>query len=493
MNMDENWTEDALAHRETAVAHEAFERQVEDDGAYVRSPEALVEYERAQANLDVGLNADGTPWRDPRLGEIEHCDGFDRYTVTADASAEDDLLKAVSKINNMVKRHGGEVRIVGQVSVRTEHPWMKQRVRGPEGRGWVYRPKMVDSVIFTIEAPAVAGEHAKLVGAFELAEDGVQVYLNAAPGYSANDMEPFRARWWECDHCGYDRRRHASFVCEKADGSRTLIGRQCSMAFLGLSPTELLARAACAKLLSGGGDTDDEGFFGGGSNKLYVPTIMERAYRVAKHFHGYSKLIRKEFHDHMAALAGRRDEKGSWHYGNIRAMYAAKPALEPMDLEGFANWLAEGQAKSDFISNCYVAFSSDFVKPKRFNLIVAGVGIFVGNAVDAANKARLEKQQRDPALPAAKHAAYPAGARFECVGTVVHTHPYDTDYGAGLMIFVRCDDGVSLLHFCKGKHVPDKGDRVHVKATVTKHGADRKNNEPQTIVSRAVYTKQEEA
>jgi hypothetical protein len=478
---DTDWTNETLAHRETEVAHEAFERSAED----------IADLERSRDNWQRGLDEDGQPWRDPRLGEVEHCDGFDRYTLTADREAYADVVAAVRKLNNTMKRHGAEVRIVSEEEKIVEHPWMKKRVRAADGYGFTSVPMMVEMTVFTIEAPAVAGEKTKLVGAFELAEDGVQVYVKSVPGYSADDMKPFLDRWQSCEHCGFDRQRHASFVCEREDGTRTVIGRQCSKAYLGLSPSDLLARAAVAKTLSNGGDEEEGGFFGG-SPGLHVATIMERAYRVAKHFHGYSKLIRDEFIQHMEALRGKKDERGSHEMANIRAMYAEKPPLEPMDLNAFADWLAEGYAKGDdFISNLYVAFSSEYVKPKRFNLIIAGVGIFVGRAIKAAEKALADKALKET-LPAAKHADAAVGERFENVGVVLRTHPYATDWGAGLIISIRCDDGVNLLHFCKGEKVPDRGDRVKVKATVKKHESDKRSGEPQTVVSRAIYTKIEE-
>lgn len=468
--MFDSWTDEVMAHRETELATEQFERSAED----------VADYERASDNWQRGLDADGQPLRHPRLGEVEHLDGFDRYTVTVDTECEADVLAVVKKLNNMVKRHGGEVRVVSQERTSVAHSWRKVRDRDTGKKV----PLMVQQVVMTIEAPAVAGERAKLVGSFELAEDNESVYHNCVPGFSGEDMAPFAHRWQDCDHCGKRRARHASFVCEQADGARLLIGRQCSMAYLGLSPADLLARASIARELDGGGEDEGMGF--GPSLGMHVETVMLRAYRVAKHFGGYSRHIREDFYEHMTALSGRKDERGSYTYANIRAMYAEKAPIEPMDLEAFADWLWD-RRNDEFVSKLNIIFSCEYVKPKRFALLVAGVGSYIGRLIRTAEEKAADTAKK-ATLPAAKHASAAEGERFDAEGVVLRTAPYSNDFGGGVVIAIRCDDGSNLLHWYSAcRNPPSKDDRVKLRATVKKHGVDQRSGEPQTVVSRAKY------
>lgn len=469
--MYDSWTDEVTAYRETELAHEQFERSAED----------ISDYERASDNYQKGLDADGQPLRHPRLGEVEHLEGFDRYTVTVDAECEGDVLAVVKKLNNMVKRHGGEVRVTAADRISVPHSWRKVRDRDT-GRKV---PLMVDQIVMTIEAPAVAGERAKLVGSFELAEDNVSIYHNTVPGFSGADMEPFAGRWQECDHCGKRRARHASFVCEQADGTRVLIGRQCSMAYLGLSPSDLLARASIARELDGeGGDEDGMSF--GRSLGMHVETVMLRAYRVAKHFGGYSRHIREDFYQHMDALAGRKDERGDYTYANLRRMYAEKPPIEPMDLEAFADWLWE-RRNDEFVSKLNIIFSCEYVKPKRFALLVAGVGSYIGRLIRTADE-RAADAAKKAAMPAPKHVDAEVGKRFDAEGVVLRTAPFSNDFGGGVVIAIRCDDGSNLLHWYSAcRNPPSKDDRVKLRATVKKHGVDQRSGEPQTVITRAKY------
>jgi hypothetical protein len=165
----------------------------------------------------------------------------------------------------------------------------------------------VRQVRLTIESPAVAGKKAKLIGAFEAAEDGESVYRHALNGATEADIEPFLARWQDCDHCGFKRDRRASFVCETEDGQRVVIGRQCSRDFLGLDAAELLAREAIRKSLSAGGEDEEESSGGWGTRYIHVPSLVLKAYLVAKRLGGYSRDTSDVFRDHVAALEGARD------------------------------------------------------------------------------------------------------------------------------------------------------------------------------------------
>lgn len=404
-------------------------------------------------------------WTNPRIGAKESFDKFDRYTITADYDARADVHIEIAKVNKLIKRHGGEVRIVGEEII--------------EKAGYV-PGRVVRKVIFTIEAPAVAGEKAKLAGAFELAEDGVSIYTAVVKPYTEEQVAPFKDRWQECDHCGYDRKRHASFVCEKLDGTFTLIGRNCSKAFLGLSPAELLARAAVAKVLDNAGDADEDGWGGGGgSNLIYMETLVDRAYRVALHLGGYSRYIKDKFLQHMWALGGAKDHYPDTTNRDIRREYEGK-YTEKLNLVAFADYI--DRATGDFGENLRVAFSCEYVKPKRVGLIIAGVGMFVGRALKLVEEAKNAKLK-----PPAKLLAGAEKDRVDFVAEVTKTIPFENDFGGGIMIIMMGADGENVIHYATGENTPDAGKRYAVRGTIKKQGTARFDGQPQTTITRATY------
>jgi hypothetical protein len=454
--MSETWSDEVMAHRETEIAEEAFQNEEWDTGL-----------ERVD-----GAPEEFQPYRHERLGDaVVLVGGYERYTLTADRSAADDLRKEVAKLSRKLTRHGGEVRIVAEEETQHEHKWLRKRGK----------PITIYQTIFTIEAPAVAGENAKLIGTFELAEDGEQVYRNALPGYTETDLEPFIGRWWECDHCGYNRKRHASFVCEKTDGSRMLIGRQCSMSYMGLSPADILARAAIAKALGGG--EDEERSLSGGSYYLYMETVVQNAYRVAKKFGGYSRDGAEAFYRDMAALQGERDYGRDRTNQNIRDEYKERDrTLEPLDYNALADYV-EG-ATDTYGENLRIALTCTYIKPKRYRTVVSGVGMFVGRSMKRAQAAAVEaKSDR----PAAKHLDGAVGARVDFVGTVERVIPLESDFGPKSLIAIVCDDGTRCVHYCTAAQMPEAGKVYGIRATIKEHGTNKKFGTPQSVITRAAY------
>lgn len=442
---------DVIEHRETQVAEEAFQR--EDEDHYGAEPE----------------------WNDrhQRLGDAEELlGGYERYTLTADEYAADDVRKAVAKLSKKLKRHGGEVRIVSEVVTQEPHKWLRKRGV----------PVIITQVVFTIEAPAVAGENAKLVGTFELAEEGVEVYRHVMPGYSGADLEPFIGRWWECDHCGYNRRRHASFVCEQEDGTRLLIGRQCSMSYMGLSPAEIIARASIAKVLTNG-DGDEEPLIGGSGYRLHMETVVDKAYLVAKKFGGYSREIADDFYRDMSALLGASDYGRDRTNHNIREEYKERGVPSPpLDLQALADYV--DKADGEYGHNLRIALSCVYIKPKRYRTVVSGVGMFVGRALKQ-KKAQEAEAKRD--LPPAKHLQGAEGVRVDFEGVVERCIPLPSDYGPKTLVAILCDDGARVVHFCSAATIPTAGTRYAIRATIKRHGTNKRFDTPETTITRAVY------
>jgi hypothetical protein len=403
------------------------------------------------------------PWVHPYILGVEHLGAVDRYTLYVERQAEREFLDEIKKLNKLIKRHGTEITIVDR--------------QFSESTDWLGR--IQTKLRYVFDAPAVAGEKAKLAGTFELAEDGVQIYTTTVPGYSEDQIAPFKARWQECDHCGYDRKRHASFVCEREDGEFVLIGRNCSRAYLGLSPADLLARAAVAKLIEGN-QGDEEGFFGfSTASKFHVESKVREAYRVAKHLGGYSKGARELFYQHMAALRGAQDERGSRRFANIRREYEGKPIPE-INLAAFAEYIRT--ARDDYGANLRTALSMEYAKTKRIGTVVSGVGMFVGDTMKRA----VETKAMGYIAPA-KLLDGPDGARVDFVTKVLKVFPYEGRFGAGKAVIMRSVDGSNCIHFTTGEFTPEAGSTYAVRATIKKHGQERGGTDPQTVVTRATY------
>lgn len=434
-------------------------------------------------------------WKNPRISERTDLEnGRQVYSILCDDGQEVDLKALIAKLNKKLGKWGQTINIVSEeVSFKTH--WLRKgawKVSDNEvsetpsaiarREGYGDRQMQVRQVLLTIDSPAVAGKKTKLIGSFELAEDGVNVYRHALNGATSTDIEPFLARWRDCDHCRFKRSRKSSFICEDEQGRRAVIGRQCSRDFLGLDAAELLAREAIRKTLSAGGEDDEDERISFGIRYIHVETFVQRAYLVAKRLGGYSREMREEFLDHLAALEGAKDYGRDRHYTDLRAGYVewmqkAKP--EPLDFHAFADYIFG--ATGDFGENLRIAFSCEWAKPKRRTLLAAGVGLYIGRLLKQAKATVVDTR------PPAKHLDAAEGKRVDFVGTVERTIPLPSDFGIKTLIAILAPDGSRCVHYCTSEVQPEAGKRYAIRATIKRH-ENRSNFGPQTVITRAVYS-----
>ncbi|AFU88103.1 hypothetical protein CcrColossus_gp233 [Caulobacter phage CcrColossus] len=469
----------------------ALEADAQDQGARVDEAEWA-------AGLIEDVDREEWVWKNPRIGErLDLESGRQVYTILCDDGQEEEIKALILKLNKKLKKWDQTINILAEDEVIKEH-WLRGHHVGAEVtdaerssdqkmkfdyniNSIAYRGK-VRQVLLTIDSPAVAGKKTKVIGSFELAEDGVEVYRHALNGASQADIEPFISRWRDCDHCGYVRNRRASFVCEDAEGNRSIIGRQCSRDFLGLDAAELLAREAIRKVLSNGGEEDEDRVGGGGPVYIHVETLVQRAYLVAKRMGGYSKDQRDTFLDHLAALEGARDYGRSDHYATLRAEYkewVAKAKPEPLNFMKFADYVFS--ASGDFGHNLQIAFSLEWAKQKRRTLLAAGVGLYIGRLL------KLEKEKAAQDRLPAKHLDAVEGKRVDFNGTVERTIPLSSDYGLKTLVSIVCPDGSRCVHFCTSHVVPEAGKTYAIRATVKEHKTNKRFGTPETVISRAIY------
>jgi hypothetical protein len=445
---------DDLDHRETEIAHEAFELAGADD-------------RHVDEEFDAG------PWRHPRVSEVVDLDaGRQRFSILCDDGQDREIKALVAKLNKKLGKWGQTITIVADETKVKDH-WFKKT--------WDGKPVQITQVLLTIEAPTVSGKKAKLIGSFEGAEDGVSVYRHALNGATEADLEPFLPRWQECDHCGLKRHRQSSFLCETLDGARVVIGRQCSRDYLGLEASELLAREAVRKALAAGGDEEyDEDRPRGGGSYIHVETVVRAAFRVAKRYGGYSKDTSERFRLETDSLLGMR---GKEHDQN-RAAYKEFEAKHPpgdLDLEDFARYVKS--ATGDFGENLNTALACEYAKAKRKNLIVAGAGLYVGRTLKrAAEKAEQADQ------PPAKHLEGVEKQRVDFTGTVERCFTKDGIYGITTIISILADDGSRCVHYSTGEAKPEAGKHYAIRGTIKRQGKNNRTGEPETVLARATYT-----
>ncbi|USN14097.1 hypothetical protein KABACHOK_02610 [Brevundimonas phage vB_BpoS-Kabachok] len=460
----EDWRAE-LEHREGETVAAAFESAGADpfdDPAYV---DAWIEDER-RANPP-------EPARHHRVCLVEGApDGRQRFVLTCDDGAEADVVKAVAKLDKRMKRYNQTVDIV-----HTEETFVENRFR----RDRLGRPLMIRQVLITIEAPAVAGENAKLIGAFEMAEDNVQVYRHAFNGADPADLEPFLPRWRDCDHCGHKRDRRASFLVETTDGRRLVIGRQCSRDFLGLEANDILAREAVRSSLVG--DRDDSDAWGGAhATHFWVEGLVRDVYQAAVRYGGYGRDIREALRDDVLALRGAIDPNPRYdrRFKEARDWHKANPLKEPLDLLALVDYVEK--ASGDFGDNLRIALSCEYARNKRYNIILAGVAMFVGRSLK-----RLEDAAIAQARPEPKHLKGDEGGRYAFTGRIERCIVIPSQFGPKTVVAILGDDGSRCVHFATGEQRPQAGKHYRIKATIKKHTLSKMDGKPETVLTRAVY------
>lgn len=397
------------------------------------------------------------PYNVESVSEIS--DGRQIFTIVCDDGYENDVIRMISKMNKKLKKWNSDIQLL-EINERHE-----------EVQSWFSRRKVVRrKALLTISAPAVAGTGAKLIGSFERAEAEGEVYCHALNDTPEEVVHAYKHRWDECDHCKTKRNRNQSFLCETDEGEIVLIGRQCSQAYLGLHPAEILAREGIRKLLGAQpGFTPDGEWVGFCTRYRDMEELVQLCYLIAKRFGGYSREKRPEMLEHLAALDGFRF-KGS---PEIVQWYRDHPVKEPLDYYALADFVEN--MRGDYGENLRIALLSDVVRPKRINLIMSGVGLFVGRAAKEPKKEIASARHLLPGQPK---------DRVDFIGTVTRTVPYQSYYGNGLVIAIEGEDGSQCVHFSTKEVNPEAGKKYAIRATIK----EQDHAKVQTVIIRAEYT-----
>ena len=390
---------------------------------------------------------------------------YARYEKTVGYSLpRGDVEAQVAKWNTRVRRHGMHVTIVDARDFQVDRNWFP----GDDKKLW--------KTTYVIEAPEVAGEAGRVVGTFELAEDGKAVYAVPAPNFTSADLDPFRARWDGCDHCRTKRARGASFVVQREDGSRLVVGRSCAVAYMGLSFQAIVAGMGAAIEVR---DLDEDQIGYGSTPTFPTVELLNACWVVTKAEGGYNREDRQYLTHGVWLCMGHVRSPSDHDLKRLRELKEVAEKVGPLDLQAFAAYL-DG-ARGDFADNLRTACGLDRVLGKRLPLLVAGVGMFVGRTLKREADAKKAADRVPATLVQGE-----VGKRVEFTAECLRTIPYQSQFGGGLICVFRADDGQNAVWFTGAENTPDAGKTYAVRGTVKKHGVDRRTDEPQTTLSRCV-------
>lgn len=390
--------------------------------------------------------------------------------VTIRAIYEGLVNAGIDKFVKIAHRHNQECGVINRKT------WNVEYVHGLTGR-----PVIVPYVRLAIQVPAFVGQKGKIVAHFERAEDGTSFYTHVFDETRRAEAEAYIPNLGICEHCNTKRKRNDVFVCDTDEGTK-IVGSDCLKDYLGIDPA-LAVHALEFVRFAEAGDADwEERFFGGRDKTIDTDKLVRTCFKVAKKFGGYSREVSDQMRQHLYVLLHGPAKEGDSRKHDLKIIeeYAA---FDPeFDVHAFVSYI--DNMTGDFGSNLRIALSQNRVHENRTNIVLAGVGVFVGKIAKQATEADARK-----ALPAAKLVDANVGDRCSLYGTVLRTFPYSSESSgfSCLIVSIRCDGGENLVNFHTGKDDPEAGHRYALTFTIKKHGTDKRTGEAQTVVNRVIY------
>lgn len=331
-------------------------------------------------------------------------------------------------------------------------------------------------------APRVAGH--SLVARIEHTKVG-NLISRCPVGAEDIDLTPYRSIKPLCHHCNTIRGRKDTFVLrEEASGKFLQVGRNCLTDFLRSEDvSEALALWKLLEEFSSAGGEDEEGGFGG-SGYCEPSTLAFVAAAVRSiSIQGFWKSNSEHPTAAAASFAcGRRPE------GRSAADWdEAQPTEADLNrARTVIAWAVASTDPSDYLYNLRIACSCPAVG-RHEGLLASAPAAYARHVEKLVAKTAVAKTTR------------PKGQYLGEVGVrsvlgdlkVVRTRTLDGDYGVRTLVVASAPDGSTVTWFASGARDLEAGTVLQAcKATVKKH-EDYKGF-PQTVVSRMVWTSQEE-
>ena len=312
---------------------------------------------------------------------------------------------------------------------------------------------------WTVRAKIEHGENGNIVSCFGGWQADAEWYTAAA----------------RCDHCGTNRFRSVTFICENEAGELKQVGRTCLKDYTGISPATAAMWAEVTDICNEGFDCTEEEFVGRGLSRMYeTELLLAHACDAIKEF-GYRK---------TDAADSTRDQVMR------RVIEGDEPSAEgKAKAEKIIGWLLELSEKvdagagwnevSDMERNCIPLVKSGWANPKH-------VGRLAYMPVDfdkyLEQKAKEEQREAERAAAAASSSYVgEIGKRLE-VETVSASlvTSWETDWGVTFLY--KFFDAAGNVFVWYASRCIAICDAMKIKGTVKDHS--EYNGVKQTVLTR---------
>lgn len=318
-----------------------------------------------------------------------------------------------------------------------------------------------------------------------------------------------------CDHCGTNRFRSVTFICENEAGELKQVGRTCLKDYTGISPATAAMWAEVTDICNEGFDCTEEEFVGRGLSRMYeTELLLAHACDAIKEF-GYRKTDAADStRDQVMRRVIEGDEPSA--EGKVKAEKiigwllelsekAARDDAELDDLyrtafghsEDFTEeWVEDEEARkvwldrkrelawawdsvSDMVRNCFPLVKSGYAKPSH-------VGRLAYMPVDydkyLERKAKEEQKEADRAAAAAtSNYVGEIGKRLEVeTATATLVTSWETDWGVTFLY--KFFDAAGNVFVWYASRCIAICDGMKIKGTVKDHS--EYNGVKQTILTR---------
>ena len=315
---------------------------------------------------------------------------------------------------------------------------------------------------------------------------GAGVIARTAPGQSLDGWRPDHQ---ECDHCGKNRRRSATYVVADEDGNRKQIGSDCLEPFLGVKPKGLWALGYDLEADLKEGHDDFFGAGSAGTTDADVRELIATALAVSDGGKAYVSRARAE--------EWGKNATSSLVTGTIfgRA-HTRKDAEERARIAELARqYLEDGTADAVLAAGQNIQGDDDY--PLNLRTVLAGDFIDMKHAGIAVSAVAVWRRQREKDVAQQQRAAIPKGFIAPIKGkiagiraTVAHVsyvdNPYDYSGGVNTLVIFQTDDGHHVKWFASGRHELEVGQSGTFTGGTVKDHKEYKGVD-QTVVTRVKF------
>ncbi len=442
----------------------------------------------AHAESEVRLTVT-SPADEPALNEIAATDGgadspdqrcpeCGRYTSpgtdhicfahSALASRLDEVRHRVEVANRKLARQGIAERFTVEVLGR------RSESRTDQG-GITATREMVD---YRLNRPPLKLGEWSFAGRVDTVADGTPIVMSTPDV----QLHGYRPDAQQCDHCGTNRNRNATYLLCDGEGRVKQVGSGCLEAFTGITPRGLWSLEWNADT---GDDDDSDGFGSGGWEQSATPdAVLRVALAVTDNGRSYLSRARAEESGQDASSSAVQsflfptpDTVASPEYQDLKGLAdSPETAALAQEVLEFARTM---DGDDDYPSNMRVLAAQEQLSGKHIAL--------VASAVSGWHRER-ERQVKAAAEAAAPHLdewiGQPGDKITAVPATITAVRYLDEAYGTTTLLAMRDDAGHSLKWFASGHKDFTDGARVVLdRATVKAH--DVYQGSKQTVLTRA--------